>query len=574
MIDSKSIKNRLKLLEVNLMRTKQIPLITVVIVTLLLSACSALPLAQLGLPSAGQSTANQAQSAASAAQVQLPASSALASQESLAAQQGTLEDIYTNVNPSVVNVQVVMPASAASLQLPQDFNNPFGQSPSNPQSGNPVQQALGSGFILDKNGYIVTNNHVVDGATQVTVTFSDGSSYPATVVGKDVNSDLAVIKVNDAPADLLKPVTLANSDQLKVGQMAIAIGNPYGLEGTMTVGIVSALGRSLPVDMQAASGGSYTIPDVIQTDAPINPGNSGGVLLDDQGQVIGVTSAIESQSGANAGIGFAIPVNIVQKIVPELMKNGAYQHPYLGISGVTLSSAMAKEMGLSADQRGILVETVTAGSPAEKAGLKASEKQVQIDGTDFNVGGDVITAVDGQPVKRFDDLVSYLFASTTVGKTIKLDILRDGKEKTLDLTLAARPASTEQASTQPNQTQPKNSSGKAWLGIQGMDMNKDIASAMNLDQNQNGVLVVDVQSGSPAEAAGLLGSTESVTINNQSVNVGGDIITAYNGQPINSLAELKAALSKAAPGDDVELAVLRDGQLGTVTVTLGSAPSN
>jgi serine protease Do len=558
------------------MRTKQIPLITVVIVTLLLSACSALPVARLGtslnLPSAGQSTGNQA--AAPVAQAQLPASSASVSQESIAAQQGTLEDIYTQVNPSVVNVQVVVPASADSTQLPQGFANPFGQSPSNPQSGNPVQQALGSGFILDTNGYIVTNNHVVDGATQVTVTFADGSSYPATVVGKDVNSDLAVIKV-EAPANLLKPVTLADSSQLKVGQMAIAIGNPYGLEGTMTVGIVSALGRSLPVDMQAASGGSYTIPDVVQTDAPINPGNSGGVLLNDLGQVIGVTSAIESASGANAGIGFAIPVNIVQKIIPELMKNGSYQHPYLGISGVTLSSAMAKEMGLTADQRGILVETVTAGSPAEKAGLKASEKQVQIDGTDFNVGGDVITAVDGQPLKRFDDLVSYLFASTTVGQTIKLDVLRNGKAQTLDLTLAARPASSEQASVQqPTQSQPKNSSGKPWLGIQGMDMNKDIASAMNLDQNQSGVLVVDVQSGSPADDAGLQGSDQSVTIGNQSVMVGGDIITSYNGQPINNLAELKAALSKAAPDDQVELGVLRGGQLGTVTVTLGSAPTN
>ena len=558
------------------MRTKQIPLMTIVIVTMLLSACSALPVANLGtssnLPAADQSTNNQA--AAPAAQAQLPATSALTSQESLAAQQGTLEEIYTRVNPSVVNIQVVVPASAASMQLPEGFSNPFGEDPSNPQSGNPVQQALGSGFILDTNGYIVTNNHVVDGASQVTVNFSDGSSYPATVVGKDVNSDLAVIKV-EAPADLLKPVTLADSDQLKVGQMAIAIGNPYGLEGTMTVGIISALGRSLPVDMQSASGGSYTIPDVIQTDAPINPGNSGGVLLNDLGQVIGVTSAIESTSGANAGIGFAIPVNIVQKIIPELMKNGSYQHPYLGISGVTLSSAMAQEMGLKTDQRGILVETVTAGSPAEKAGLKASEQQVQIDGTDFNVGGDVITAVDGQPLKRFDDLVSYLFANTTIGQTIKLDILRDGKEKTLDLTLAARPASTEQASVQqPSQTQPKNSSSQAWLGIRGMDMNVALASAMNLDQNQSGVLVVDVQSGSPADDAGLQGSSESVTIDNQSVMIGGDIITAYNGQTINNMTELKAALSKAAPGDQAELTVLRNGQPETVTVALGEAPAN
>lgn len=556
------------------MRAKQIPLISVVILTLLLSACSALPIAQLGLPSANQSTTNQAQPAAPAVQAQLPAASVLVSQESLAAQQGTLEEIYSRVNPSVVNIQVVVPVSADSLQLPEGFTNPFGQDPSNPQSENPVQQGLGSGFILDTEGHVVTNNHVVDGASQITVNFSDGSSYPATVVGKDANSDLAVIKV-EAPADLLKPVTLADSDQLKVGQMAIAIGNPYGLEGTMTVGIISALGRSLPVDMQSAAGGSYTIPDVIQTDAPINPGNSGGVLLNDLGQVTGVTSAIESSSGANAGIGFAIPVNIVQKIIPELMKNGSYQHPYLGISGVTLSSEMAKEMGLSSDQRGILVETVTAGSPAEKAGLKASEQQAQIDGTDFNVGGDVITAVDGQPVKRFDDLVSYLFASTTVGQTIKLDVLRDGKEKTLDLTLAARPASSEQASVQqPSQTQPENSSGQPWLGIRGMDMNEAIAGVMDLDQDQKGVLVVDVQSGSPADEAGLQGSTESVTIEDQTVSVGGDVIIEFNGKTIDDMAELKAALSKAAPGDQAELTVLRNGQPETVTVTLGEAPAN
>jgi S1-C subfamily serine protease len=360
--------------------------------------------------------------------------------------------------------------------------------------------------------------------------------------------------------------------------MAIAIGNPYGLAGTMTVGIVSALGRSLPVEMQALSGGSYTIPDVVQTDAPINPGNSGGVLLNDRGQVIGVTTAIESSSGANAGIGFAVPVKIVQKIVPELIQNGSYQHSWLGISGTTLSSSMAKEMGLSADQRGILVGTVAPGSPAEKAGLQASNQQAQIDGTDFNVGGDIIVAVDGQPVKRFDDLVSYLFANTTVGQTIQLDILRDGKQQTLDLVLAARPSSSEQAFTQPSQSQPQEkpekSSGKAWLGIRGLDMNEALASAMNLDQNQKGVLVVDVQSGSPADEAGLKGSTESITIEDQTVSIGGDIITEFNGKTVNDMAELKAALLKAAPGDQVELTVLRSGQPETLTVTLGSAPVN
>ena len=551
------------------MRTKQIPLITMVIVTMLLSACSAFPLAKLGtspsLPSAAQPAASQPQAAANP---QLPATGG-ASQESIAAQQGTLEDIYTKVNPSVVNVMVTVTSSANSQSPNQNGQNPFGFS--NPQSQNPVQQGLGSGFILDTQGHIVTNNHVVDGASQVTVTFSDGSSYTATVVGKDPSADLAVIKV-DAPADLLVPVTLADSSQLKVGQMAIAIGNPYGLEGTMTVGIVSALGRSIPADLQNTNSPSYTIPDVIQTDAPINPGNSGGVLLNDLGQVIGVTSAIESASGSNAGIGFAIPVNLVQRIVPELIKNGTYQHVYLGISGVTLSSGMAKAMSLPADQRGILIGTVTPGSPAEKAGLLGSQKQVQIDGVDAQVGGDIIVAIDGQPTKRFDDLVSYLFDNTSVGQTVKLDILRNGKQETLSLVLAARPAATVQTSSQSSQSQPGQTSGQAYLGITGIDMTSAIASAMNLDQNQQGVLISNVQSGSPAETAGLKGSTKSVTIGNQTIKVGGDVIVAFNGVAITSFSELKIALSYASAGDQIVLTVLRNGQPDDVTVTLTQAP--
>ena len=551
------------------MRTKQIPLITMVIVTMLLSACSAFPLAKLGtspsLPSAAQPAASQPQAAANP---QLPATGG-ASQESIAAQQGTLEDIYTKVNPSVVNVMVTVTSSANSQSPNQNGQNPFGFS--NPQSQNPVQQGLGSGFILDTQGHIVTNNHVVDGASQVTVTFSDGSSYTATVVGKDPSADLAVIKV-DAPADLLVPVTLADSSQLKVGQMAIAIGNPYGLEGTMTVGIVSALGRSIPADLQNTNSPSYTIPDVIQTDAPINPGNSGGVLLNDLGQVIGVTSAIESASGSNAGIGFAIPVNLVQRIVPELIKNGTYQHVYLGISGVTLSSGMAKAMSLPTDQRGILIGTVTPGSPAEKAGLLGSQKQVQIDGVDAQVGGDIIVAIDGQPTKRFDDLVSYLFDNTSVGQTVKLDILRNGKQETLSLVLAARPAATVQTSSQSSQSQPGQTSGQAYLGITGIDMTSAIASAMNLDQNQQGVLISNVQSGSPAETAGLKGSTKSVTIGNQTIKVGGDVIVAFNGVAITSFSELKIALSYASAGDQIVLTVLRNGQPDDVTVTLTQAP--
>ena len=549
------------------MRTKQILTNTIVLAVMLLSACSAFPLTKLGESVSGTSS-NQSQTTVSTPVAQLPASVG-AAQGSLAAQQGTLEEIYARVNPSVVNVQVTVQMAAGMGQLP-DSN---GDNPLNPQGNLPVQQGLGSGFVLDTEGHIVTNNHVVDGATQVTATFSDGSSYPAKVIGKDPNADLAVIQV-EAPADLLKPVALADAEQLKVGQMAIAIGNPFGLEGTMTVGIISALGRSLPVDMQNSGAPSYTIPDVIQTDAPINPGNSGGVLLNDLGEVIGVTSAIESTSGNNAGIGFAIPVDIVQRIVPKLIKNGTYQHPWLGISGTTLTSAMAKAMDLSESQRGILIGTVTPGSPAEKAGLMGSQKQVTIDGIDATIGGDVIVAVDGQVTKRFDDLVSYLFAQGTVGQTVKLDILRDGKQKTLEVVLKSRPESVEQASTQSKPSTPRNATGKAWLGIYGVDMNQDIAKEMGLDLKQQGVLVEEIVPGSPAETAGLKGSDKTASLGNQTVQIGGDIITAFNGTAVNTLKELKAAISSAALGEKVDLTILRNGQPLTVKVELTEAPTN
>jgi 2-alkenal reductase len=249
-----------------------------------------------------------AQAAPDVSSPSLPASSA-GSLTDLGATQNLFESIYTQVNPSVVNVHVVesAPRNSSFQGLP---GNPFGFS-----QQQPTQQALGSGFVWDKQGDIVTNNHVVAGASQIDVAFSDGTSVPATVVGTDPNSDLAVINVK-VDSSLLKPVTLADSSTVKVGEIDIAIGNPYGLAGTMTQGIVSAMGRSLPVQSSSGSSGpTYSIPDIIQTDAAINPGNSGGVLLDTNGQVIGVTAAIQSPVDANAGIGFAIPSNIVNTVV-------------------------------------------------------------------------------------------------------------------------------------------------------------------------------------------------------------------------------------------------------------------
>ncbi|HPH96323.1 MAG TPA: trypsin-like peptidase domain-containing protein [Anaerolineaceae bacterium] len=332
----------------------------------------------------------------------------------VAALQGTLSQIYDQVNPSVVNIQVWVPATDA-------FNSPFTRR----GASQPLQEGLGSGFVWDTDGHIVTNNHVVDGATKINVTFADGLTVPATLVGADPASDLAVIKV-DVAAESLHPVILADSSQVKVGQLAIAIGNPYGLSGTMTQGIVSALSRSLPVESGSSSGATYSIPDIIQTDAAINPGNSGGVLLNDQGHVMGVTAAIQSVAGDNSGIGFVIPSNIVARVVPVLITEGKYDHARMGISGATLTPDLAKAMNLSEDQKGVLVITVVEGSPAEKAGLKASTQKVEINGKTGLVGGDVIVAIDGTEITRFEDITSYLFNNTQAGQTVTLTVLRDG----------------------------------------------------------------------------------------------------------------------------------------------------
>jgi serine protease Do len=248
------------------------------------------------------------------------------------------------------------------------------------------------------------------------------------------------------PANQLHPVQLADSTKAQVGQLAIAIGNPYGEQNTMTIGIISAVGRSLPIggdstQGMAAQGPTYTIPDVIQTDAPINPGNSGGVLLNTAGQVLGVTQSIESASGSSSGIGFAIPAAIVQQVVPALITSGHYDHPYLGISGTSLVPSLAQAMGLPMNQRGALIGDVTANGPAAKAGLVGSTTPATVDGMQTQVGGDVITAINGQPVNSFDDLVAYLARSTQVNQTVKLTILRGGKSMDIPLTLGTRPSS-------------------------------------------------------------------------------------------------------------------------------------
>jgi serine protease Do len=424
------------------MKTQKITPLTflVILSMIILPACSGTTaLAKQGsnslAPAPVQAAAPAANPAAAPVVAQSAQSGLLASFES------TLENIYTQVNPSVVNIQVVDQQSAPSL------NSPFFGFPGQGQNTPPQsRQALGAGFVWDTQGYIVTNNHVIDGATQIQVSFADGTTVPAKVVGADVNSDLAVIKV-DVAASELHPVTMADSSQTKVGQLAVAIGSPFGNQGTMTVGIISAIGRSLPVNQTTAQGASYSIPDVIQTDAPINPGNSGGVLLNDLGQVVGVTAAIESPTQASAGIGYAIPSEIVQKVIPVLIKTGHYDHPYLGISGTTVTLDLANAMNLSPDQHGALVEQVVPNGPADKAGLLGSNQQVTINGQAIPVGGDVITAIDGQSVKTMDDVIAYLTDHTDVGQKVTLTILRNGKEMSVEVTLQARPSANNITST-------------------------------------------------------------------------------------------------------------------------------
>lgn len=502
------------------------------------------------------------------------------STESLTAMEGALESIYSKVNPSVVSIQVTQKQDTPLTQMPDipGFRFFFGdpQNPGLPQQQLPRQQyshGAGSGFIWDTDGHIITNNHVVDGATKIRVTFADGSTADAKVVGTDPDSDLAVLKV-DVSAERLQPVEVADSSQVKVGQLAVAIGNPFTLENTMTVGFISALGRQLPVSEGSDTQGtapspSYTIPDIIQTDAPINPGNSGGVLVNDQGQVIGVTAAIESPVRASAGIGFAIPANIVQKVVPALIKSGKYEHPWIGFSGISLNPDLAQAMNLKADQRGALVIDVTPNSPADKAGLHGSDRQVEIEGEAVRVGGDVITAINGQPVNNFDDLVTYLASSAQINQTVKLTVLRDGKEETMSTTLTARPTLGQQ------QGEPaKDVKGGVWLGVQGMTVTPEIAKELKLPADQEGVLVEQVQVNSPADDAGLRGSYKPTTINGQQVTLGGDIITAVDGQPVKQMEDLQNIIEQAQPGQKVKLTILRDGQEMDVTITLAEQPNS
>ncbi len=332
----------------------------------------------------------------------------------------TLSELFSQTKDSVVEVTSTVSNSNSFLII--------NGMPSTGQS-----TRLGSGFIYDSDGHIITNEHVVEGTQTVYVTFSDGNTYTANVIGTDKYNDLAVLKIVDNFSDeKIVPLRLGDSSTLEVGQYVAAIGNPFGLTQTITHGIISAIGRSL-VDQTT---GEFSIPDVIQTDASINPGNSGGPLLDMYGNVIGMNTAIQTDSGSFAGIGFAIPSNQIARIVPALIKNGTYQHPWLGIEGRNMDNDLALANNLPRNYKGVMVMKIFDGSPASKAGIQAAS----LDENNIPHGGDVIVGVDGHKIRTIYDIIDYQDSNKSVGDKMTLEINRGGKIIDITTTLVARPS--------------------------------------------------------------------------------------------------------------------------------------
>jgi S1-C subfamily serine protease len=332
----------------------------------------------------------------------------------------TPRDIYKRAAPGVVFIRAQV---VEQTQSPFDFGFP------QQQRG----EATGSGFVIDRKGTILTNAHVVSGATKVTVQFADRHVVDATILGRDESTDLAVLKVSDAKPSELEPLSLGSSRAVQVGDPTIAIGNPFGLERTLTTGVVSATRRTI----QAPNG--FEIDGVIQTDAAINPGNSGGPLLDAAGRVIGINSQIETGGGGNGsvGIGFAIPIDTAKRLLPELEKNGRINRGFLGVDSITVDKTL-RDLNLPVDH-GALVQTVTPGSPAAKAGIRGGDIVAQLNGNEVRLGGDIVTAVDGKKVRTSDDLANAITRKKQ-GDKVKIDLIRDGRKVTVEATLAERPA--------------------------------------------------------------------------------------------------------------------------------------
>jgi len=416
-------------------------------------------------------------------------------------------DLAEKVRPGVVNIQVVKTVKNAGFGGPFPFRTPFGDffgpfSDENPHRS-PEQQGVGSGFVISSDGYILTNNHVIDDATQIRIKLSDGKEYDAKVVGRDPKTDLALLKAEGASN--LHPLQLGDSDSLKVGNWVVAIGSPFGLEQTVTAGIVSAKGRVI---------GSGPYDNFIQTDASINPGNSGGPLLNTEGQVIGINTAIFSQSGGNVGIGFAIPVNMAKEIVPQLEEKGHVTRGWLGVGIQKITPELAKSFGLK-DEKGALVSQVAKGGPADKSGIEA---------------GDVIVEFDGKKVADMNDLPRVV-ASTPVGKTVPVKVLRGGNVVDREVKIAEMEQKEEVA----------NVSTRKPLGMTVQNITPEIAKGLGL-KTETGVVVASVVPGSPAAKADIRS---------------GDVIQQVNKKPVKDVEDFKQKIENTKDQETILLLIQR-----------------
>jgi len=342
-------------------------------------------------------------------------------------EESLLTELYRRVNPSVVSVQVSRQAGDLAMLSGSDSES------------DTYRRGQGSGFIVDgPKGIVITYNHVVEDAEVIQVVLWDGTVLPAEVLGRDPNSDVAVLQV-EAEGLTLQSVSLGDSDALEVGQRAIAIGNPFGWHGTLTTGIISGLGRTLRLGHTSERASSrFSIPEMIQTDAAINFGNSGGPLLDSSGRVIGINTAMNSVTGASSGVGFAVPINTVKRVLPELIEKGHYAYPWMGVTGTDLRPIHVEAMDLPVD-RGAIVMTVPKGGPADVAGLQGATRTVEHYGEPIGIGGDVIVAIDGKAVHQFDDLLIHLIREKRPGDQVMLTIVRAGDRIETSLTLGERP---------------------------------------------------------------------------------------------------------------------------------------
>jgi serine protease Do len=455
-----------------------------------------LAVAILGYSLENRSEAKDANPAEGRYQMVLPNFSALAKQ----------------VQPGVVNIRTVKTTKEGGPVFRHFFGSPFGNRDPNREpfsEGGPgrefKQRSLGSGFIIDTEGFIVTNNHVVENADQIKVRLADEREFDAKIIGRDPKTDLALIRIEGAKD--LSPLKMGDSEALEVGSWVLAVGSPFGLEQTVTAGIVSAKGRFI---------GAGPYDDFIQTDASINPGNSGGPLLNMNAEVIGINTAIVAQG---QGIGFAIPVNLAQNVVAQLKERGSVTRGWMGVGIQDLTPELAQYYGLK-EQKGVLVTQVFPGDPADQAGLKVK---------------DVITAVGGKPVASGREL-SAAVASMAVGKDVPVKILRDGKEQTLSVQISERKDPEEQAA---RGGQPPEGDE---LGIRAADLNPESARRFGLDESERGVAVAAVRPGSKADQGGLQQ---------------GDIVKEINRVPVQSVKELKAEYNKAKPGEPVAFLVKR-----------------